>query len=237
MSELRISAHVLVAHVVAPDPTLDTIQHHDLAVIPEIELKPIAGAPRGLKRAGLDAGIAQLVHVRAWQLAAADLVVQKKDPYALARLADHAILEFAPEFVVGNDVELDQQVVLGTVDPSKDAFEGRLAVDQQLDGVSAEKRHLGEQLHRLDPAVFIRQLAPVRLDTFPNPTQRAPEVGVLIFASGYIAPELGAAEDPIRRHRQIRERVQGDDLPISAATDVTSPSICAVAMTMARVIE
>ena len=87
-SELRMPAHVFVADVEAADVGHFAVGDHDLAMVAEVDLKPVAKALRRAKRQDHDAGRGQLAAIGPRQVVAADLVVEHvhaDDPRAALR--------------------------------------------------------------------------------------------------------------------------------------------------------
>ena len=135
--ELRVPAHVLIPHVVASDPDLAPVHHHDLPVVAEVDLEPVARPLSGVEVEHLGPGVAKLLLVLLRQILAAHLVVQEVDAHSFPGLCQQVLLHLGTQLVVLHDEELEQDVVARPVYSLEDAGKRRLAVDQKLGLVSA----------------------------------------------------------------------------------------------------
>ena len=115
-TDLGVAGEVLVADVEAADPRHLPVDHHDLAMVPEIELEPVARALSGMELVNFDPRGAELVDVGARQIVAADLVVEEAHPDPGLGPLDQVGLELAADAVVVDDVVLDQDVLPGRID-------------------------------------------------------------------------------------------------------------------------
>jgi hypothetical protein len=93
-----------------------------------------------------DAGGVELLEVAAGELVGADLVVEEVNADAGLRAVDEGLLEALADAVVFDDVEVDQEVVLGGGDGFEDGLEGLLAVDEQGQFIAAGEGQSAEDL-------------------------------------------------------------------------------------------
>ena len=139
---------------------------------------------------------------------AADLVVEHVAPHARARLRDERVLEPPAEPVVVDDEKLHEHVIARLLDALEDRAKRRLAVDEQLRVIAARRRELREffqqrrarrlRLRRRAHREKIARELPLRVAHLR--LDLAPEHDVTL--------EARPPENPIRRHRDIRKRVQ-----------------------------
>jgi len=83
-----------------------TIDHHDLAVIAEVDLEAVEPAAARGEGADLHAAFAQGLAVACGQGVAADTIVEHIDFHAFSGLLQQQRLELPPEVIVMNDEEV-----------------------------------------------------------------------------------------------------------------------------------
>ena len=106
-------------------------------MIAEVDLKAVPRALLRVEVVDLHAGIPKLVLVPSGEGVAAHLVVEEVDADTLPRLRDQSRLDLSAQLVVFDDEELKEDVIPGSVDPSEDARERVLTVDEEVDRVPA----------------------------------------------------------------------------------------------------
>src|SRR5678816_1519795 len=123
-AELGIFAEVFVPNVMPADKRGVAIDDDDLAVIPEIELKPVRVTFSRVEWAHVYAGGTKLIHVGRRQIVTADFVVEHVAADACLRLCDERIFQTATQAVVVDDVELDEHVFASRRDGFEDGSKG-----------------------------------------------------------------------------------------------------------------
>ena len=148
-TEIGVQSQVLVTDIETADPTRDAVHHDHLAMIPEVELKPITPPLGRLERTDLHTSRPQFFYIAFRQPAAADLVVQDEDTNPGICAFDQCLLDAPAEAVVVDHVELEQDVLAGPGDAFENAVEGRVTVNEQLCAVAGCQVHVREAAQRL----------------------------------------------------------------------------------------
>ena len=104
-----------------------------------------------------------------------------------------------------DDVELDQGVSLGLLQPGKDAVEGRLAVDQKLHVVAAQERGSGETLHGLVARNPFHGLDCVGSEALLHGLFEVCDLFVPLVPGLHVALEVPPSENPIRWNGDVGE--------------------------------
>jgi hypothetical protein len=114
------------------------------------------------------------------------------------------VLKLPPEFVILDDVELDEHVRLGPRDPLEDAVERLVAVDQKLGLVARENRHLGQSLACSHPGVLVTQARDERRGFLPDlPDHLRIRLDCVQLTCRHVPVELAPPENQVRRHRHV----------------------------------
>ena len=98
--QLFVMAQVFIANVDAARPRYLAIHHHNLAVITEVDLEPIAKTLRRVESGNLHATIAKTLQVCQRKLLAANFVVKKINPDTLVRFFYQAFLDASAQVVI-----------------------------------------------------------------------------------------------------------------------------------------
>ncbi len=138
-AELRVKAEILVAHVVPADKGHVTVDDNRFAMITKVDLQPRCWTSGVIRVQHGDTGVAQSGGPGLRQFLAAHPVIHHADLHA-ARGGSNEVIRQAPSKpVVSYDVELHTYAFARAVDHCADGIEGRAAVDQQPDLISAGK--------------------------------------------------------------------------------------------------
>ena len=153
----------------------------------------------------IDARFGQLAPIRPRQIVAADLVEEHVHAHAFAGLAGQDLLELTSERVVVNDVELNDDVVLGGFHAGEHGRKRLAAVDEQRGVVVARERHLGQFFERgvFRVEVFIAHAKQVHL-LFER-TGNVVDLRVAGPPGFHVTLKLAAAERRVRGQSQRTE--------------------------------
>jgi hypothetical protein len=181
------------------------VDHHDLAVIPEIELETVAWALSGMELVNFDPRGAELVDVRTCEVVAADLVVQESHANSGPGPLDQVGLELAADSIVVDDVVLDQDVLPRGINALEDALEHGVPVHEELHGISTEVRDSGQTLSGQGDGVDFRVLDHERGNRSQRFLRDAGDFLQVSAAGACIALEVTPSQNPVGRHGHIGE--------------------------------
>ncbi len=200
----RVEPEMLVADVEPAGEGDPAIDHDELAVVAVVDLEPSQRTARPARREDLDPGGAQVAHEGPGQAEPAERVMEQGDRDAGPRPLHERVLQPLPDAVVADDVELDENIVLGGRDGLEDGAVGVLPVDQEVDTVAAARREPGEPLEGRQAAVARPGLAGGTLAPGGQRGLRRaaaePEAAVVDIAEDEVE------QDPRDRHRQDEDR-------------------------------
>lgn len=126
----RAVAQVFIAYVV-PTQETDLAIHHDyLAMVPEVDLKPVQPSPSRGKRVHLHSPSLEGIHVLPGQRMATDPIEQQMDCNPLACLLEQGGLQAAADQIIVDDKELNEDDLFSFTNGFEDTLERRLSIHQ-----------------------------------------------------------------------------------------------------------
>jgi len=121
------------------DPCCFTVNHHDLSVIPEIDLEAVANTFTRVKCRDFTAGLAELPLISRGQFIGSDFIIEKKHLNAGFGPLNQRIFQPTPELIIVNNKELEQDIIFRLLNACMYTVECVVSIDQQLDKFRAEQ--------------------------------------------------------------------------------------------------
>ncbi|MNF85125.1 hypothetical protein D3C84_675110 [compost metagenome] len=121
--------HVLIPHVVPAHEAEHAVDHHNLAVITEVDLEAIEPAAAGGEGFDLDTAVAQRLYIAVGQGVAADSIVEQVNRDAFGGFFQQQFVQALTEAIVVKDKKLNQHGFFCLVDGIENRIEGCPAVN------------------------------------------------------------------------------------------------------------
>ena len=208
-ADARVLAQILFAHIQPSKKGLSPVDHHDLAVVAEVQLKarpPAAVCPKGIVS---HASLPEFLQEASRQLDGAHFIEQEIHPHSGPRAFDQRLLEPVAHPVVFHHVKVHQHILPSTADGIETRLVGLLPVDQQLQLIAPRERQSAEDLRPAGESVLHRQLV------LPQPQMHVlrglAQFLIVHAAAPHVARESTMPGDPVKRDGQKWKRCQRND--------------------------